>query len=50
GIGQQARDEIPRDDFPVVQAVVMMIAVNNIVLTLLDDVLNALLDQRSRLK
>ncbi|EGH74564.1 hypothetical protein PSYAR_28831, partial [Pseudomonas syringae pv. aceris str. M302273] len=41
---------IARDDFPVVQAVVLLIAVIYIVLTLLADVLNALLDPRIRVK
>ncbi|EPM58578.1 peptide ABC transporter permease [Pseudomonas syringae pv. actinidiae ICMP 19073] len=50
GIGQLAWDAIARDDFPVVQAVVLLIAVIYIVLTLLADVLNALLDPRIRVK
>ncbi|KPX80017.1 hypothetical protein ALO59_02381 [Pseudomonas amygdali pv. mellea] len=50
GIGQLAWDAIARDDFPVVQAVVLLIAGIYIVLTLLADVLNALLDPRIRVK
>jgi len=50
GIGQLAWDAIARDDFPVVQAVVLLIAVIYIILTLLADVLNALLDPRIRVR
>ena len=45
-----AWDAIARDDFPVVQAVVLLIAVIYIILTLLADVLNALLDPRIRVR
>ena len=38
----------PKNDFPVVQAVVLFLAVIYIVLTLLADLLNAFLDPRLR--
>jgi peptide/nickel transport system permease protein len=50
GIGQLAWDAIARNDFPVVQAIVLLIALIYIVLTLLADVLNALLDPRIRVR
>lgn len=50
GIGQLAWDGISRNDFPVVQAVVLLVAVIYILLTLLADILNALLDPRVRVK
>lgn len=48
GLGQLAWDSISRNDFPVVQAIVLIIAVFYIVLTFLADVLNAALDPRLR--
>jgi len=50
GVGQLAWDAIARDDFPVVQAVVLLIALIYIVLTLLADLLNAVLDPRIRVR
>ncbi|WOA54210.1 ABC transporter permease [Dickeya solani] len=50
GLGQLAWDSISRNDFPVVQAIVLIIAVFYIGLTFLADVLNALLDPRLRSK
>lgn len=48
GLGQLAWDGISRNDYPVVQAVVLIIAVFYIVLTLLADIANAALDPRIR--
>ncbi|NDL63309.1 ABC transporter permease [Acerihabitans arboris] len=48
GMGQLAWDSISRNDFPVVQAVVLIIAVFYIGLAFLADVLNAALDPRMR--
>lgn len=48
GLGQLAWDSIARNDYPVVQAVVLIIAVFYIGLTFLADVLNAALDPRMR--
>lgn len=48
GVGFLAWESIGKNDFPVVQAVVMVLAVIYIGLTLLADVLNALLDPRLR--
>lgn len=48
GLGQLAWDSISRNDFPVVQAIVLIIAVFYIGLTFLADVLNAALDPRLR--
>jgi ABC-type dipeptide/oligopeptide/nickel transport system permease component len=48
GMGQLAWDSILRNDYPVVQAVVLIIAVFYIGLTFLSEVLNALLDPRIR--
>jgi len=48
GMGQLAWDSIARNDFPVVQAVVLIIAVFYIGLAFLADVLNAVLDPRMR--
>jgi peptide/nickel transport system permease protein len=48
GLGQLAWDAISRNDYPVVQAVVLIIAVFYIALTFLADVINALLDPRIR--
>ena len=48
GLGQLAWDSISRNDYPVVQAVVLIIAVFYIALTFVADVLNAVLDPRMR--
>ena len=48
GLGQLAWDSISRNDYPVVQAVVLIIAVFYIGLTFVADVLNAALDPRMR--
>lgn len=48
GVGFLAWDAISKSDFPVVQAVVMLLAVIFIGLTLLADIVNALLDPRLR--
>ena len=48
GVGYLAWESISKNDFPVVQAVVMVLAVIFIVLTLLADLLNAVLDPRLR--
>jgi len=48
GLGQLAWDSISRNDYPVVQAVVLLIAVFYIGLTFFADVLNAVLDPRIR--
>jgi len=48
GLGQLAWDSIARNDYPVVQAVVLLIAVFYIVLTFLADLLNAVLDPKLR--
>ncbi|MCR4469509.1 ABC transporter permease [Burkholderia sp. SCN-KJ] len=48
GLGQLAWDAIARSDFPVVQAVVLLIAMFYIGLTFLADVANAALDPRLR--
>jgi len=48
GLGQLAWDAISRNDYPVVQAVVLIIAMFYIGLTFLADVINALLDPRMR--
>ena len=48
GLGQLAWDSIARNDYPVVQAVVLLIAVFYIGLTFVADVLNAALDPRMR--
>jgi peptide/nickel transport system permease protein len=48
GLGQLAWDAISRNDYPVVQAVVLIIAVFYIALTFLADVINAFLDPRMR--
>jgi peptide/nickel transport system permease protein len=48
GMGQLAWDSISRNDYPVVQAVVLIIAVFYIGLTFLADVFNAALDPRMR--
>jgi len=48
GVGYLAWESISKNDFPVVQAVVLFLAVIYIALTLLADVLNAVLDPRLR--
>jgi ABC-type dipeptide/oligopeptide/nickel transport system permease component len=48
GIGYLAWESITKNDFPVVQAVVLFLAVIYIGLTLLADMMNALLDPRRR--
>jgi len=48
GIGYLAWESITKNDFPVVQAVVLFLAVIYIGLTLLADMMNALLDPRLR--
>ncbi|PPC79278.1 ABC transporter permease [Pokkaliibacter plantistimulans] len=50
GLGQLAWDAIARNDYPVVQAVVLIIAVFYIALTFLADVINAMLDPRLRVR
>jgi peptide/nickel transport system permease protein len=48
GVGYLAWESITKNDFPVVQAVVLFLAVIYIALTLLADMTNALLDPRLR--
>ena len=48
GIGYLAWESISKNDFPVVQAVVLFLAVIYVALTLLADLLNAVLDPRLR--
>lgn len=48
GVGFLAWDAISKSDFPVVQAVVMLLAVIFVVLTLVADIVNALMDPRLR--
>lgn len=48
GLGQLAWESIARNDFPVVQAIVLVLAMLYIGLTLAADLLNALLDPRLR--
>jgi peptide/nickel transport system permease protein len=48
GVGYLAWESISRSDFPVVQAVVLLLAVIYIFLTLLADAMNAVLDPRLR--
>jgi ABC-type dipeptide/oligopeptide/nickel transport system permease component len=48
GVGYLAWESIMKNDFPVVQAVVLFLAVIYIALTLLADLMNALLDPRLR--
>lgn len=49
GIGLLAFESIKRADFPVVQSILVLVSLCYIVLTLLSDVLNAILDPRIRL-
>ena len=48
GVGDLAWESISKNDFPVVQAIVMLLAIIYIVLTLAADTLNAVLDPRLR--
>jgi peptide/nickel transport system permease protein len=48
GVGYLAWESIAKNDFPVVQAVVLFLAVIYVALTLLSDMLNAVLDPRLR--
>jgi len=48
GVGFLAWESISKNDFPVVQAVVLILALMYIGLTLLADLLNAVLDPRLR--
>jgi peptide/nickel transport system permease protein len=48
GVGYLGWESIGKNDFPVVQAVVLVLAAIYIGLTLLADILNALLDPRLR--
>ena len=48
GVGYLAWDSITKNDFPVVQAVVLLLSVIYICLTLLADMMNAFLDPRLR--
>jgi ABC-type dipeptide/oligopeptide/nickel transport system permease component len=48
GVGYLAWDSIAKNDFPVVQAIVLFLAVIYIALTLVADMMNALLDPRLR--
>jgi peptide/nickel transport system permease protein len=48
GVGFLAWESITKNDFPVVQAVVLVLAVIYVVLTLLADLFNAVLDPRLR--
>ena len=48
GVGYLAWESITRADFPVVQAIVLVLALFYVVLTLLADLLNAFLDPRIR--
>jgi peptide/nickel transport system permease protein len=48
GVGYLAWESISKNDFPVVQAVVLVLAIIYIGLTLLADLLNAVLDPRLR--
>ena len=48
GVGYLAWESITKNDFPVVQAVVLLLAIIYIVVTLLADMMNALLDPRLR--
>jgi peptide/nickel transport system permease protein len=48
GVGYLGWESIAKNDFPVVQAVVLVLAAIYIGLTLLSDILNALLDPRLR--
>jgi peptide/nickel transport system permease protein len=47
-VGYLAWESISKNDFPVVQAVVLLLAIIYICLTLLADAMNAVLDPRLR--
>ncbi|HXM71364.1 MAG TPA: ABC transporter permease subunit, partial [Thermoanaerobaculia bacterium] len=49
GVGYLGWEAISRADFPVVQAIVLVLACIYVVLTLVADMLNAYLDPRIRL-
>ena len=48
GVGFLAWESIAKNDFPVVQAVVLVLSIIYICLTMLADILNAILDPRIR--
>jgi peptide/nickel transport system permease protein len=48
GVGYLAWESISKNDFPVVQAVVLLLAITYVALTLIADLLNVLLDPRLR--
>ena len=48
GLGYLAYESITHNDFPVVQAIVLLVSLIYIVLTLIADLLNAWLDPRIR--
>jgi len=48
GLGQLAWDSISRNDFPVVQSIVLVLAIIYVALTMVADVLNGMLDPRLR--
>ena len=48
GVGFLAWESIAKNDFPVVQAVVLVLAVIYVGLTMLADIINAILDPRLR--
>jgi peptide/nickel transport system permease protein len=48
GVGFLAWESISKNDFPVVQAVVLVLSIIYICLTMLADILNAILDPRIR--
>ncbi len=48
GVGFLAWESIAKNDFPVVQAVVLVLAVIYVALTMVSDLLNAVLDPRLR--
>ncbi|ODN71768.1 Glutathione transport system permease protein GsiC [Methylobrevis pamukkalensis] len=48
GIGYLAWESIIRTDFPVVQAILVVVSISYVLLTLLADLLNAALDPRTR--
>jgi peptide/nickel transport system permease protein len=50
GVGHLGWEAISRADFPVVQAIVLILACIYVVLTLLADMLNAVLDPRIRVR
>ena len=48
GVGFLAWESIAKNDFPVVQAVVLVLAVIYVALTMVSDLMNAVLDPRLR--